>query len=124
MTVSCNDTRGWASNAVATSLTGGANHKDITFGAYAEGDTSVWSAQLALGGTASDAVASKVSITEGWQTFTGAKTGSQTVVAQDVSAAGISGVTITPSYKAWVASNQEAGTYTGSITYSFAEKSN
>ena len=126
MTISCNNTKGWTLKTTATpmTMTGG---KNISFGAFATSGASVWSAQLAVGG----ADASAVSLADGWGTFAGTKTGAETTVLQNTStgadpstvSVGVYGVTVTPSYKAYVATNQEAGTYKGSITYAFAEKS-
>ncbi len=125
MTLSCNNTKGWTLKTTATAMTM-ANGKDINFGAFATGGNSVWSAQLAVSGTDSGLV----TLTEGWGTFAGTKTGAETTVLTNQTtgttgsevAKGIYGVTVAPSYKAYVATNQEAGTYKGSITYAFAEK--
>ena len=125
MTLSCNNTKGWNLTTTATAMTM-TNGKDINFGAFATGGNSVWSAQLALGGTDYNLV----TLTDGWSTFAGTKTGAATTVLTNqvtgtgdgAVAKGINGVTVTPSYKAYVATNQEAGTYKGSITYAFAEK--
>lgn len=125
MTLSCNNTKGWTLKTTATPMTM-TNGKDINFGAFATTGNSVWSAQLAV--TGNDA--SLVTLTEGWGTFAGAKTGAETTVltnqttgeAPNTVAKGIYQVSVAPSYKAYVANNQEAGTYKGSITYAFAEK--
>ena len=126
MTSSCNDNYGWQITAEATALTNqtkAQNSKSFAFGAYTEGSTAVWSAQLTLTGADS----ANATITEGWRTFAGAKVASGTeqapnIVAQDVNGQGVSGIEIATAYQAWAPANQEAGTYTGNIIYTFGAK--
>lgn len=115
MTITCNKSTGWQVKATATTLTNGTASQDIPFGAYQTTD-SVWSAKLALGGNDTD----NATITTGWTDYS-ATTASDTVVTAFVKDTAVSGLTITPTYKAYAAANQQAGTYSGTITYTFVD---
>ena len=109
LTVTCNGTAGWEITATATSLAGGAGTTAIPFGAYPSTAESKWSAKLtATGGT----------VATGWDSYAGT-TASNTVV---VSGTQVNAITVTPSYKARTSATQENGTYEGTITYTFTDK--
>ena len=109
LTVTCNGTAGWEISATATSLAGGAGTTAIPFGAYPNTAVSKWSAKLtATGGT----------VASGWDDYTAA-TASNTVV---VSGTQVNAITVTPSYKARTSATQENGSYEGTITYTFTDK--
>ncbi len=110
MTVTCNNAKGWTLTAAAESLSFTDATRPIPFGAYAE-TSSVWSAKVALG------TAGAATIATGWDNFAGAN---GTIVSGAAGSA-VSGLTITPSYKAYVDAAQPAGTYSGTIAYTFAQ---
>ena len=138
MTITCNSTAGWTLSAQAadmvTNVSGGPNYT-IPFGQYAGSTqaTSVWSAQFALtgqgtGGTG-DPVRAQLATGAGAYATTPVTTAASNVIAQNTSDSsvtpakpyGVSGLKVTPSYIAYAAADQEAGSYTGSITYTFAD---
>ena len=119
MTITCNAQAGWTVTAAVTNLTATGTTQTIPFGAYETTGESVWSAQVALGGNDT----TNATVGTGWNDFTAAKTFSgdpsvSTVVSGNSNAA-VSGLTITPSYKAYGAAHQAAGSYSGTITYTF-----
>ena len=119
MTITCNAQAGWTVTAAVTDLGATGTTQTIPFGAYATTGESVWSAQVALGGNDTG----NATIGTGWDSFATAKTFSgdpsvSTVVSGNSNAA-VSGLTITPSYKAYGAAHQAAGSYSGTITYTF-----
>ena len=110
LTVTCNATAGWEITATTTSMersTGDTN--PIAFGNFTTATGSIWSAALtATGGT----------VTSGWDDYT-AGPASNTVV---VSGTQVNSITVSPKYKAKTSSIQPDGTYSGSITYTFTDK--
>ena len=125
MTVTCNTAAGWTLTAKATDMTTGANGYTIPYGQYAGGSqsTSVWSAQFALSG---DDYTTSTEITTGnnaYATNTILTSGDGVVVAQSKTTNNLkqstTGVTITPSYIAYVDAHQNAGNYSGTMTYTF-----
>ena len=116
MTITCNTPTGWNIKASATALTvSGNNALTIPFGAYST-SSSVWSAKIALGGNNT----TNATVADNWSDYsaTGTATGG-TIVVSNVANTAVSGLTVTPSYKAYAASDQPAGTYQGTITYTF-----
>lgn len=117
MTITCNKQTGWQITATATALTNAGTSQDIPFGAYAESaNASIWSAKLALGGNNTG----NATIAAGWNDYT-ATTASDTVVTSFVTDTAVSGLTVTPTYKAYTKASQPAGTYQGDITYTFVD---
>ena len=123
MTITCNAIKGWTLKATATVLSDASDpattSQTIPFGAYAT-TSSVWSAKVTLGGNNT----SNASVTSGWGDYT-ATTASSTTIVSSVSdttgAKAVSGLTVTPTYKAYAAADQAAATYSGTMTYTFAE---
>ena len=134
MIITCNSTAGWTLSAQATDMTtnvsGGPNYT-IPFGQYAGASqtTSVWSAQIAMTGQGTSPARAQISNGAGAYSTTTVNTTGTTVIAQNTSDSsvspakpyGVSGLTITPSYTAYAAADQEAGNYAGTITYTFAD---
>ena len=117
MTITCNKQTGWQITATATALTNAGTSQNIPFGAYAESaNASVWSAKLALGGNNTG----NATIATGWNDYT-ATSASDTVVTSFVTDTAVSGLTVTPTYKAYTKASQPAGTYSGDITYTFVD---
>ena len=118
MTITCNAQAGWNITATANPLTASGTDQSIPFGAYATDGESVWSVALAKSGNDTG----NATIADGFADFS-ATTASDTVVVYangDVGEkAAVSGLTITPSYKAFGAAHQAAGTYSGTIVYTF-----
>ncbi len=109
MTITCNATAGWEIQATTSDLNGPANTTPIPFGNYTTATGSVWSAMLtATGGT----------VTSGWADYT-AGPANGTVV---VSGTQVNAITVTPKYKAKTSSIQQDGTYSGTIAYTFQDK--
>ncbi len=109
LTVTCNGTAGWEITATATSLIGGADTTAIPFGAYPTTAESKWSAKLtASGGT----------VATGWDNYAGTQA-SNTVV---LSGNQVNAITVTPAYKARTSATQANGSYEGTITYTFTDK--
>lgn len=123
MTITCNAQSGWQLSATPTSLSAEGTGDTIPFGAYPASivpntTTSVWSAKITLGGND----ITHASIASGWDSFAGSTSG---VILSSTGNTGakdsVSGLTVTPSYKAYAANNQAAGSYSGTITYAFAK---
>ncbi len=118
MTITCNAQAGWNVTATASALTATGTDQTIPFGAYANDGESVWSASFALSGNDTD----NASIAAGFDDFT-ATAASNAVIVSANGAAGakkaVSGLVITPSYKAYGAAHQAAGSYSGTIVYTF-----
>ena len=133
MTVNCNSVKGWTLSAIATDMTttSGPTYT-IPFGNHAAtGQTaSVWSAKIALTGAGTSPVRAEVINDADDYANTSVNTSSATVIAQNTTDTsvtpnkpyGVSGLEITPSYTAHAATDQEAGSYSGTITYTFTEK--
>ena len=125
MTLTCNSVKGWTLKATATELSDSAQtpttSQTIPFGAYAT-TSSVWSAKIAITGTD----AANASIANTWDDFS-ATTASNTTIASSVAdttgAKAVNGIIVTPSYKAYAQANQASATYSGTMTYTFAENS-
>ena len=124
MTITCNAIAGWHLAADATALSSTTTASTISFGDY-QTSTSIWSAGVALSGNNTENAA----ITTGWA-ITGDNafkpgTGGSTVVSDvedsNNKAKPVSGLTITPSYKAYTQSDQAEATYSGTITYTFVD---
>ena len=125
MTITCNAQAGWTLSADPTALSASGTDQTIPFGAYpasitAHSTPSVWSAKITLGGndTANAVIAS------GWDTYGGS--GSGTILSaggESGAKKAVSGLTVTPSYKGYAAESQAAGSYSGTITYTFADLS-
>lgn len=134
MTLTCNsngdtdnggDHIGWNLTASATALSSDSTDQSIPFGAFATTGESVWSAKIALSGNDTDNAA----ITSGWDDWASASdlndqskpTGTVTnkVILSGTADTAVSGLVVTPSYKAYGAAHQPAGTYEGTITYTF-----
>jgi len=111
MTVTCNNADGWTLSAAVESLSFSGASRPIPFGAYGT-SSSVWSAKVALG------TAGAATIATGWDNY-GASAGG--VIVTGAAGSGVSGLTITPSYKAYVDAAQPAGTYSGTIAYTFSQ---
>ncbi len=111
ITITCNGTNGWEFNAATTSMTGGTGTTAIPFGPYATSG-SVWSAAVAVS-------QGSATIETGWDNYGGSALATATKI---VSGAQADGLTITPSYKAKTSATQENGTYSGTITYTFTDK--
>ncbi|MBR2658610.1 hypothetical protein IKD57_01790 [Candidatus Saccharibacteria bacterium] len=119
MTITCNAQAGWTLTAAVTALTATGTTQTIPFGAYSTSGESVWSAQMALSGNDT----TNASLGTEWNDFTLAKTFagdlSISTVASGNANSAVSGLIITPSYKAYGAAHQAAGSYSGTITYTF-----
>lgn len=119
MTITCNEPSGWNITASATAMSDTASpavtSQTIPFGAYAE-TSSIWSAKVTLSGNNTD----NASVTAGWGDYTN-PTATPVVahVADTTGAKAVSGLVVTPSYKAYAAADQAAATYAGTITYTF-----
>lgn len=114
MTISCNTADGINLTAVPTSLSD-SGKPAINFGAFAA-STSVWSAKVGVTGADSG----NVTISNGWDDFTAKTAG--TIITSTAERA-VYNLVVTPQYKASAANNQPAGTYNGSITYTFVATS-
>ena len=123
MTITCNDQAGWSITATANSLTATGTDQTIPFGAYATNGESVWSAAIAKSGNDT----SNANIATGWDDFSAASASSTTIISADGETGtkkAVSGLIITPSYKAYGAAHQAAGTYSGTIQYTFVGTAN
>ena len=125
MTLTCNSVKGWTLKATATALSDAAEtpttSQTIPFGAYGT-TSSVWSAKVAVTGTD----AANASIASGWSDYTATSASNTTIVSSVADATGakaVNGIVVTPSYKAYAQSNQASATYSGTMTYTFAENS-
>ena len=123
MTVVCNSIKGWTIKATATALTDAADpdttSQTIPFGAYGT-TSSVWSAKVTPSGNDQ----ANASVTSSWTDWTVAAASNATVVSSIADTTGhkaVNGFTITPSYKAYAQANQASATYSGTMTYTFAE---
>jgi len=127
MTITCNAQAGWTLSAVATSLSASGTSQTIPFGAYPASITpnttpSVWSAKVALSGNDT----ANATITDGWSNYGGTAATSTTILqaaGETGAKAAVNGLVVTPSYKGYAANNQAAGSYSGTITYTFADLS-
>lgn len=123
MTITCNDQAGWSITATANALTAEGTDQTIPFGAYANDGESVWSAAIATSGNdTTNAV-----IADTWDDFSATTANSTTIISADgVTGAkkGVSGLVVTPSYKAYGSAHQAAGTYSGTIIYTFVGTAN
>lgn len=114
MTITCNDAKGWTLSANPTALSASGVSKTIPFGAYSEAGNSVWSAAISLDQTGLDTAAT---IATGWNSFSASAGG--TILSGAANTA-VANLVVTPSYKAYADAAQPAGTYTGTIEYTFA----
>lgn len=118
MTITCNAQAGWTITATANALTATGTNQNIPFGAYSTAGESVWSLSLAKSGNDTN----NASIASGFDDYTAA-TANETVVVSATGESGaktaVSGLVITPSYKAYGAAHQAAGTYSGTVVYTF-----
>ena len=123
MTIVCNDQAGWTITAEAGALTADGTNQTIPFGNYTSATGSIWSAALALSGNNTDAAV----VTTGWNDFT-AESATGVAIVSAAGEAGakkaVNGLVITPSYKAKTANDQAAGTYSGTIAYTFTGVAN
>ena len=127
MTITCNNINGWNITASATDMSDAAatttTSQTIAFGAYpsaadisAGTAASTWSAKVALSGNN----VANAQITTGWADYTNpAATPVVAHVSDTTGAKAVSGLIVTPSYKAYVAADQASATYAGTITYTF-----
>lgn len=118
MTITCNAQAGWTLTATANALTASGTDQTIPFGAYATTGESVWSASFALSGNDTD----NASIATGFNDYTATSASNAVIVSANGEAGkkkAVSGLVITPSYKAYGAAHQAAGSYSGTIVYTF-----
>ncbi|MBQ3348586.1 hypothetical protein IJG90_03670 [Candidatus Saccharibacteria bacterium] len=118
MTITCNAQAGWTITATANSLTASGTDQTIPFGAYATDGESVWSVSLAKSGNDT----ANATIATGFDNYSAASAAETVVVSANGNTgekAAVSGLIITPSYKAFGAAHQAAGTYSGTIVYTF-----
>lgn len=124
MTITCNAIAGWHLTASATDLSSTTTASTIAFGDYQE-TTSVWSAGVALSGKNTDnaAIATGWAITgdNAFKPTTGGATVVNDVEDSNNKAKPVSGLVITPSYKAYTQSDQAEATYAGTITFTFVD---
>ena len=117
MTITCNAQAGWNISATAEAMTASGTADTIPFGAYGT-TSSVWSASIALSGNDT----THAQIANGWSDWT-ATTASSTPIVSATGSTGakdsVSGLIVTPSYKAYGAANLAAGSYSGTIVYTF-----
>ena len=126
MTVKCNDAKGWQLNAVGS---GPAVDKTVLQAAAPSGSTSVGT-DIATGTATSGATsnwAMKVTSDKAIAPFTGFASvpSSATPVAKDTvptnnpdATTGLDkGVSVQTTYQVWISASQQAGTYTGQVTY-------
>ena len=118
MTITCNAQSGWNITASASALTADGTDQTIPFGAYSTTGESVWSVSLAKSGNDTN----NATIAAGFDDYS-ATAAADTVVVSANGETGakkaVSGLVITPSYKAYGAAHQAAGTYSGTIVYTF-----
>ena len=123
MTITCNDQAGWSITATATALSASGTDQTIPFGAYATTGESVWSASIATSGNDT----ANANIATGWDDYTATAASGATIISADGATGakkGVSGLVVTPSYKAFGAAHQAAGTYSGTIQYTFVGTAN
>ena len=123
MTITCNDQQGWSITATAQSLSATGTDQTIPFGAYSAAGESVWSARIAK--TGNDV--NNANIATGWDDNTATAASSTTIISADGAAGakkGVSGLIVTPYYKAYGSAHQAAGTYSGTIAYTFVGTAN
>lgn len=124
MTITCNSASGWTLTATPTNMTTTDGYT-IPFGTYTAGTqaTSVWSAQVAITNNSdnhvvvdnsADAYATTAITTSGGVVAKNAADASDRPLAT-------AGAVVTPSYIAYADSTQEAGNYTATIVYTFAD---
>ena len=117
MTLTCNAQAGWTLSAAVNAMTASGTDQTIPFGALGT-TTSVWSAKIAV--TGSDA--GNAQVATGWDDYT-ATTGGTILSAKGEAGAkkAVNAIVVTPSYDAYAAANQAAGSYSAKITYTFAD---
>ena len=120
ITFSCNDAGGWKVTAqginsatatgasVRTNMVGSSTQKTIATGTADSGAASAWAFKVAGSG---------VTIANGYGNWSAIPGETPGILAESTNDAPISEATITPSYRVWVSSTQEADTYTGYVKY-------